>query len=103
MTTIRIEVSSPTLGDIDIQIGSQLTKPFDDEFMQNQIASLLTDAVKRIHRVYCITEDRTTSTELEEARATIQRVHRLLQADEMGLKTYGITRDDLREALTGRP
>ncbi|NKV53378.1 hypothetical protein GS914_00010 [Rhodococcus hoagii] len=41
--------------------------------------------------------------QLQEARATIQRVHRLLQADEMGLKTYGITRDDLRAALTGRP
>ncbi|WP_238780379.1 hypothetical protein [Prescottella equi] len=103
MTTVRIEVSSPTLGDIDIQVGSQLTKPFDDEFMQSQISGLLGDAVKRIHRVYCITDRPDASTELEEARATIQRVHRLLQADEMGLKTYGLTRDDLRAALTGRP
>ena len=54
-------------------------------------------------RVYLIGVDERVrlQDELREARATIQRVHRLLQADEMGLKTYGITRDDLRAALVG--
>ncbi|MBM4685615.1 hypothetical protein GS876_21020 [Rhodococcus hoagii] len=101
MTTVRIEVSSPTLGDIDVKVGSAFTKPLDNAFMRRQIADLVADATKRVHGAYGITEDCTASTELEEARATIQRVHRLLQADEMGLKTYGITRDDLREALAG--
>lgn len=101
MTTVRIEVSSPTLGDIDVKVGSAFTKPLDNAFMSRQIADLLADATKRVHGAYGIPEERTVSTELEEARATIHRVHQLLQADEMGLKTYGITRDDLREALTG--
>lgn len=37
----------------------------------------------------------------EVAEATLLRVHRLLGSEDLGLRTYGISAEDLREALSG--
>lgn len=57
MTTARIEVSSHTLGDIEVKREYSQVKPFDDDHMRAQIAALLAAATDQVRRAYGIAEE----------------------------------------------